>query len=102
MPFKLRGIGLKFAKNKIVNANLIPEIIDLLSEVEHNRWNVEKLLLGFRPPATGEEHDKFNFIHENICPNAELDEDTKDKDKKLLEYLIEAINREDGIPVRHS
>ena len=102
LPFKLRSIGANFVEGKIVNADLTPEIIDLLGEVEHNRWNVERLLLGFRPPAIGEGHDKFNFIHQNICPNVELDEDTKDKDRKLLTYLIDAINRDGGDPVRHS
>ena len=102
LPFKLRSIGAKFAEKKIVNADLTPEIIDLLGEVEHNRWNTEKLLLGYRQKKNGEEKDKFNFIHSDICPNAELPEDTKDKDRKLLSCLIDSINREGGTAVRHS
>lgn len=41
---------------------LTQEEIEEISAVEHNRWCVERLLLGFRPP-TDEERDE---IHENI------------------------------------
>ena len=102
LPFKLRSIGAKITKGRIVNIHLNDEIINLLGEVEHNRWNAEKLLLGFRPPAIGEGKDKPNFIHPDIRPNAELSEDTKDKDRKLLTCLIDGINREGGAAVRHS
>ena len=33
--------------------------VDVLAKVEHNRWNVEKLLMGFRKPRR--EEDKYNF-----------------------------------------
>ena len=92
LPFKLRSIGAEYVDGKIVNANLTPEMVNLLGEVEHNRWNAEKLLLGFRPPAKGESPDKANFIHGDIRPNAELSEDTKEKDRKLLVELIKIIN----------
>ena len=53
--------------------------VDLLSEVEHNRWNIEELLLGFRPTTSDEkkeigtdydlkEEKKKDFIHNDICP----------------------------------
>lgn len=46
IPAKIRNVG---GVEHIV-ANL-----KVLAEVEHNRWNVEKLLMGFRP-TTDEEH----------------------------------------------
>ena len=104
LPFKLRSISAEYDGRKIVNAKLSPETVSLLGEVEHNRWNVEKLLLGFRPLAIGEvdnKSTKSNFIHPDILPNAKLKEKEKDKDIKLLTYLIDAINREDDAPIEH-
>lgn len=92
LPFKLRSIGAEYVDGKIVNANLKDEIVNRLGEVEHNRWNAEKLLLGFRPPVSDEKHDKGNFIHQDICPNDKLPDTEKEKDRKLLCDLIEAIN----------
>ena len=92
LPFKLRSIGAEYVGGKIVNANLTNEIVSLLGEVEHNRWNTEKLLYGYRSNTIGETHDKANFIHADICPNTELSDETKEKDRKLLRILIETIN----------
>ena len=41
---------------------LTQEEIETLSAVEHNRWSVERLILGFRPPTDTEREE----IHENI------------------------------------
>lgn len=41
--FKKRSLGNDFSKLDI------PEIKKLFAEVEHNRWNVEKLLMGYKP-----------------------------------------------------
>lgn len=41
---------------------LTQEEIETLSAVEHNRWSVERLILGFRPPTDMEREE----IHENI------------------------------------
>ena len=46
-----RSLGLmEYALYKLDN-----DKITLLAEVEHNRWNMEKLLLGFRKPTAEEE-----------------------------------------------
>ena len=47
---KLRSIGITDGYVKLDN-----DQITLLAEVEHNRWNMEKLLLGFRKPTAEEE-----------------------------------------------
>ena len=75
---KLRSIGYKGGK-------LSPEQIEILSDVEHNRWNMEQLLMNFRP-LTKEEQDgvikgvmdkeelKGKMAHLNICSNRRLTE----------------------------
>ena len=62
--------------------------------VEHNRWNVEKLLMGYRKAKEDEdkykhpEHAKYlkrnklNFIHHDIRPFEDLDK------IRLLDYEI--------------
>lgn len=57
IPSKMRSIGLceddwdKFY-------DISQQDIEILAQVEHNRWNVEELILGFRP-CTDEEQDKI-------------------------------------------
>lgn len=72
--------------------------IELMAEVEHNRWNMEKLLLGYRKPTPAEEilcQDKAvrkeyknkRFVHTDIRPFCELDEETKEYDRCISECL---------------
>ena len=64
---------------------LFPEQISLLSDVEHNRWNIEQLLMNFRPLTLDEQRDviekkkdkevlKGEMAHLNICSNKRLTE----------------------------
>lgn len=57
IPTKMRSIGLKDDEwDKFYD---IPQQdIELLGQVEHNRWSVEELILGFRP-CTDEEQKKI-------------------------------------------
>ena len=73
--------------------------IQTLAEMEHNRWNVEKLLMGFRKPLPEEDkylHPKFGkqlkdnkklFIHSDIRPYKELPEETKQLDREFSKYI---------------
>lgn len=72
--------------------------IERLAEVEHNRWNMEKLLLGYRKPTPAEEllcrnkavrkeYKEKRFIHPDIRPYCELAEGTKDYDRCISECL---------------
>ena len=72
--------------------------VEQLAFVEHNRWNVEKLLMGYRKPKKDEDKyeypeyaDKLRknkdlFIHHDIRPYGELD-DVKEHDKAFSRYL---------------
>ena len=75
--------------------------INLLARVEHNRWNIEKLLMGYRPCTPEEADDIANrrkskqelrnvFIHNDIRPYETLAED--DKGIQAREYDV-AISR---------
>lgn len=71
---------------------------DVMARVEHNRWNVEKLLMGFRkakPEEDKYEHKEFEdklkknknlFIHHDIRPFEDLDV-IKDLDHEFSRYI---------------
>ena len=78
--------------------------VEYLAETEHNRWCVERLILGMRP-CTNEEKDairkdkklkkayKKNNIHFDLCAYHELEEDETGKNAKVYDYdLIASIS----------
>ena len=90
------------------------EEIDLLAETEHNRWNIERLLLGYKPYKIAEREeirlngDKnidiyFNkdklLIHKDITPYKELinikgnveEEDTKEIDRRIVRTILNVL-----------
>ena len=88
------------------------EMMTMLGQIEHNRWNVEQLLLRFRP-LTKEEQDearivtmnasdvrkeeyKANFAHLDICSNEVLDYvdyNMSNLDKALIKVLPSAYKQ---------
>lgn len=84
---------------------LSKEEIELIAEVEHNRWNVEKLLLGYRAATEQElqamvkDDDMFNrykkhFVHRDIRPYVDLDDKTKIYDLKYSKELYKISDNE--------
>ncbi|MDO4185706.1 MAG: hypothetical protein Q4D30_04360 [Bacteroidales bacterium] len=77
---------------------LTEEEVNTIAMVEHNRWCMEKLLLGFRKPDTETEkrmekdsdfkkHCRQLFIHQDIRPYEELSEYGKDLDRIMVRCL---------------
>ena len=94
VDIKLRSLGF----GTIPSERLTEEQIERMAEVEHNRWNMEKLLLGYRKPtpeeeilcqdkAVRKEYKEKRFIHPDIRPYCELAEGTKDYDRCISECL---------------
>ena len=94
VDIKLRSLGF----GATPHIRITKEQIELIAEVEHNRWNMEKLLLGYRKPTSEEEilcrdnairkeYKTKLFVHTDIRPYAELDEGTKDYDRCISECL---------------
>ena len=96
---------------------LTQDEIETLSAVEHNRWSVERLILGFRPPTdmereeirenieafitaqktgtTAPEQDLKNIykkkkIHYDLCSYRELREDKTGQNVQLYDYDLTA------------
>jgi len=90
--------GLDITDKSRDNDMLSDEEIMILAKVEHNRWNVEKLVMGFRKPHADEDkyqHEDFKkqlasnkklFIHHDIRPYDDLDEVRK-YDEEFARYI---------------
>ncbi len=78
------------------------DVINILADVEHNRWNIEELLMNFRPVTVDQqqteiEADMINkdklkekMIHVNLCSNKrllEIDESSREFDIELSKCL---------------
>lgn len=77
------------------------ERIEAVSIAEHNRWNVEKLLMGYRKPKPSEDlymapdetiakqlkNNKALFIHAQIRPFEELTDQMKQLDREFVQYI---------------
>lgn len=92
--------GLKLSDKSRDTWNISDDEAELLARIEHNRWNVEKLLMGFRKPRREEDkyydenkafkaelkRNKERFIHHDIRPFDKLD-DIKELDKEFARYI---------------
>lgn len=95
---------------KLRSVNDLEKSKETLAKLEHNRWNVEKLLMGFRS-TTEDEHEKINpegktdeekksdykkkkFAHDNIRPFSELDDAAKDIDRKITQEIPNIIGND--------
>ena len=109
IPTKLRCIGVNWDMNNPCHLDdLSDEQVSLLAEVEHNRWNVEELLLGYRPVKESEDRAidedkskkgdyKNRFIHYDIRPFNMLKADEKGNmaavyDRVIVESLPLILN----------
>lgn len=113
IPIKLRSVGLD-PDNVDGDTFLSPSDIASLSEVEHNRWNMERLLLGTQPMFASKRHKindmltnpdpdvvkqgkdinrylKDNFYHKDIAPYDELLESSKQYDRAIVTNILDVM-----------
>lgn len=99
IEIKLRSIGYSKEKwNDITTLN--EQELELLSEVEHNRWNIEKLLLGYRGVYKDEQEEiekseskkkspfKKNFIHYDIRSYSDLRPDESGRNANAYDVCL--------------
>lgn len=97
---KLRSFNIDF-RNNIEDKDAV-----VLSKVEHNRWNMEKLLLGYRTPNKEElemfAHDesriayykRIYYVHNCIMPYEALANNDKEKDLYLTKVVDKYVRLE--------
>lgn len=110
IPTKLRSTGI--CPNKLKNLTALDnDKVRIIAEVEHNRWNIEELMLGYRPFNLDEnaefqnlseteqndvfENKKSKYIHRDIREYSQLSERTKIYDittSKYIPYIVNGIN----------
>ena len=95
---KYKELAVKAMKEAGLDEN---QQIEALSQMEHNRWNVEKLLVGYRKPLPHEdlystknedkqeelEANKNHFIHAQIRPFEDLSDGMKALDSEFAKYI---------------
>jgi len=96
--YNANTIGIKSRSlNILVGQQLSNDQINLLARIEHNRWNIEKLLMGYRACTLEEEKNikdkvytkqyyRDKFIHNDIRSYEDIKED--DKRIQASEYDI--------------
>jgi hypothetical protein len=82
IKFKIRSFGISDSVEQMKDKQ-----IDLMARVEHNRWNMEKLLMGYRPTTPSEKVEitkdktqksafkKNLYAHNDICAYNDLQMD---------------------------
>ena len=96
---KLRSVGLTPDSPK----KALEPYVDMLSEVEHNRWDIERLILGVSDLTEQQQaealtspdeykHWKVDLhMNKNIIPYDELDEGTKEFDKVIVKNMLDVV-----------
>ena len=108
LDIKIRSFDIK------PTSTITDDDITLLCKTEHNRWCVEKLLLGYRKPTVPEmeiirkggerlyngkmvsvaKWYKNHFIHPDLVPNEQLAEESIIHDKDIIYGIIKYVLRD--------
>ncbi len=116
IPTKMRSLGLA-GKDWNASCVLNRDEMEWISVVEHNRWSLDRLLLGFRPPTESEREEikenieafirarkqnlplpdvdlkkefKKKKVHYDLCAYSELGVDATGKDVRVYDHDLTA------------
>jgi hypothetical protein len=93
IEFKLRSIGLD--KESAKSVTFSKEQIERMAYTEHSRWNMEKLLMGYRALGKNEQGKTLDkatlgklknnmYVHNLIKPYADLNDEEKQLDRNII------------------
>lgn len=66
-----------------------PDLVELLSEIEHNRWEAHMILSGWKMGKTRDDKKK---IHTDLIPYADLSEDIKQYDRDTIQNIPKLLD----------
>jgi hypothetical protein len=100
VEFKLRSIGLDEEKAKF--ATFSEKQIEQMAYTEHHRWNMEKLLMGYRALGKNEQGKTLDketlgklknnmYVHNLIKPYADLTDGEKQLDRNIVSKLPDIL-----------
>lgn len=105
---RLRSMGVIQDDGSVIQGKQLTDSeIDLLANVEHNRWCVEKLLLGFRKPkvhelaiisqskAVAKMYKEQKLVHTDLVPYNLLSEDSRKINKAIAQGMKEIATKID-------
>ena len=107
IPTKLRCLGLEkqYNPNSITAEKLSSNQIEKLARIEHNRWNIEKLLVGFRvmpnqvrqalSPKQLKIQKRKYFTHCDIRPYDDLADSSKKNDRIIVSLIFDIMQHVD-------
>ncbi len=105
IDIKLRMLGLERRSRKEADPSRIletiedPEAMELIAQAEHNRWNAERLLNGWRyAPQT----DKARRHHNNLLPYHQLPDEIKTYDRSALSEILKLVKSRGECVLRQS
>jgi hypothetical protein len=88
---KLRAIGCSVREAEEGRAESFAfsnDEIELMSEMEHERWTAERLADGWR---VGEKRDVINKVHPDLMSWEELSEDVREWDREAVRRIPELL-----------
>ena len=113
--YSANSVQMKLRSISPAGDSLTEEQVEILSETEHNRWNMERLLVGFsgyryderiafkrilessdtaarnRCKAKLDEMKKKRFMHKDIAPYDELSDSTKEYDRIIVRNIPKVL-----------
>jgi hypothetical protein len=97
---KLRAVGRTLASSlESVESPLTKDEIELLAQMEHQRWWAERSLDGWK---YGPVRNDVQKLHPNMVPYSQLDDETKEYDRKSVLKMMQIAAGRDKILVNRS
>ena len=97
---KLRAVGCvainKISQQSRPEATWSQSEIEILSKMEHQRWNANRWLEGWQYGP----RDDSKKLHPNLVPWEELDEPTREYDRKAVQQIPALLNLISKVIVR--
>ncbi len=87
IPNKLAVVGKRLARSGGSPLQLDHEEVEVLAEMEHGRWNLERLRGGWQPG----ERQVSRLVTSYLKPWTELDEQAKDYDREAVRNIAPAL-----------
>lgn len=95
---QVAGFKVKPAKgNADIFAEFTADEVEVMAELEHGRWNIERLRDGWRP---GKPRDDTKKIHDCLVPWSELPEEIREYDRNAVRAFPEILAKTEMAIVR--
>mgnify|MGYP006272490361 FL=1 len=90
IPLKLAALGVRILRGESDwrSDDTTPELLEILSEIEHRRWCEALIERGF---VHGEIRDDVERTHPDLRPYSLLESETREKDRRSVSQMSEFL-----------